>query len=232
MNFSHILPFVMTIGYVAGAAAITNNDMDVGAEPPRQQLLRKVLEDTPAAQHSGARHLQIFQNLFDPCPIIASQFPSGQVSCNCNVALTSGKIDYSCSWSDSVCVGATNTLGFCGTPVYSGTLNLFQLNVVNKICIQNINAIGNLVSFNEFCVNLTVNPRNDKVVSCTANLGDTICNRCVPCSGGGLNLDCQNAAAGAISNNSTCTAPLRTVTGLTKSKKATITKPFVPNFHF
>ena len=171
-----------------------------------------------------------FQNLFDPCPIIESQFPSGKVSCDCNVALTSGKIDYVCNWSDSVCVGATDTLGFCGTPVYSGTLNLFQLNVQNEVCIQVITAVGGLLSYDEFCVNLTVNPRDDKIVSCTANFGDTVCDRCVPCPGGGLTLDCQNAANGATT--STCTAPLRTVTRLTKSPKVAITKPFVPNFSF
>ena len=233
MKFSNILSFVVTIGYIAtGAATTTKNSdaADIDPDQPRQQFLRKVLEDTPVGQQHSGRQLQIFNNLFDPCPIIESQFPSGQVSCDCNVALTSGTIDYVCNWSDSVCVGATDTLGFCGSPVYSGTLNLFQLNVENEICIQDITAIGDLLPFDEFCVNLTINPRNDKVISCTANFGDTICNQCVPCSGGGgLTLDCQNVADGGTS---TCSTPLRTVTRLTKNRKVAITKPFVPNFTF
>ena len=243
MHFSFIFPFVVTIGSVVGiasaatttAAVTTHNDVDHGSEkhsPQSQQLLRRVLADTPSlddTHHGGSRHLQIFQNIFDPCPIIERQFPSGQVSCECDVALTSGRIDYVCQWSDPVCVGATDTLGFCGTPVYSGTLNLFQLNVENEVCIGEISAIGDLVPLDDFCVHLTINPRNDKVVSCTAQFGDTVCDRCIPCTGGGLTLDCQNVADGATTDT-TCTAPLRTVTRLSKNKQVAITQPFVPNF--
>ena len=221
MNVSRLLSFFVTIGFVATAAASAEDDTNVG----QQQLLRKVMDDTP---HPG-RQLQIFNNLFDPCPIIESQFPSGQVSCDCNVALTSGKIDYVCNWSDTVCVGASDTLGFCGTPVYSGTLNLFQLNVENEVCIQDITAIGDLVTLDDFCVQLTINPRNDKVVSCSASFGTTACARCIPCPGGGLTLDCQNVEDGATNEN-TCSQPLRTVTRLSKNKKLKITTPFVPNF--
>lgn len=229
MNFPRsIIPFMTIVGIVTATTS------DVNDEQPKQQLLRKAMNDVPTMDSD--RKLQILQNIFDPCPIIEGFFPSGQVSCECNTVLLSGSIDYTCNWDQEICVGGA-TLGFCGTPVYSGLINLFQTNVQNSICIADVSAVGDLLQFDDFCVDLTVNPRNDKILTCTASFGDIKCNSCIPCTNGGLNLDCGNVDGGATDTCTTTAADVRTVTNVkaTKSKKmkaqqVKIPKPFVPNF--
>lgn len=208
------LSFVfMTMTMVA--AAVDDNE----ASPQQHQLLRRVMDDVP----DHGRQLQIFQNLLDPCRFISNQFPAGKVACDCNVALATAQVDYTCTWSEPVCAGPA----LCGTPVYSGTLNVLQATLANEICLQDVTAVGDLVALGDFCVNLAINPRSEQVVTCSATLGAASCDSCLPCpdGSGGVLLNCLNLIDNGTGTN--CTN-IRTVTRLNSKKK--ITTPFVPNF--
>jgi hypothetical protein len=225
MNLEKIVTVLVVLLY-SFTEATNDNDS-------KQQLLRKAISNMPESLTSSSsmdqgRHLQILGNVLDPCSLIAGQFTIGQVNCECNAKVFRGTVDYTCTWISEICVGGDN--GLCGTPIYSGTLDAFKLNVENEVCIQGVSALGGLqVDLGDFCVNLVVNPRNDKLITCSATLGDIACNSCVPCPGGGLTLDCANVADGATDS---CSSPIQTITRLNKSnKKVQILKPFFPNFN-
>jgi hypothetical protein len=255
MIFTRIVPYCIVLTGVVSATFTVEEE-----EEKPQQLLRKAVSDVvptmmntmehhpeqvQVQQQQKQRQLQILGgggggNIFDPCRLIENQFPAGKVSCDCDVALLSGRVNYVCNWNADLCVGGggsatttINNLSVCGTPTYSGTLDLLKLTVQNEICIANANAVNGLVSLGDFCIDLSINPRNDKLLTCTATLGGITCNNCIPCRNGGITLQCGNAINGADSN--TCSTPIRTVTSLSKKSrtnpKVKIPTPFVPQFN-
>jgi hypothetical protein len=238
MNFYQaIAAFIALSSINASAHADINHKLD-DVKEGQQQLLRKAVADMPASlltstssSDDHARKLQIFQNLFQPCNLIENQFPAGQVSCECDVTLLQGTVDFSCGWTSEICVGGAN--GLCGTPIYSGTLDVFQTTIQNQICINGLSAIGSLLSIGDLCIDLTVNPRNDKILTCSATLGDIACSSCRSCSGGGLSLDCDNASDGAVDSctaNAGSTAAVRTISRVQSSKNR-IKQAYFPNFN-
>jgi hypothetical protein len=213
--------FILAVSLFLTATGIAAQGIE---EEAPQQLLRQAAANLPESLTTSehARSL-LFTNLLDPCSLITNQFPSGQVTCDCNLALLKGSLDYTCSWASEICVGGTT--GVCGTPVYTGSINAFQLSVTNEICVSGLSAIGGVLTVGDLCIDLDVNARSSKILSCSAQLGPIACASCLPCPGGGLSLNCGNVLGGAASN---CTStPVRTVTSLQSTTKI---QPFLPAF--
>jgi hypothetical protein len=186
-----------------------------GASEEKRDFLRKQVatdaDDVPQQR-------ELLPKLLDPCRLINAQF-QGQVNCVCDVSLFTGSVAFTCEYAKPICA-ASNTL--CGTPLYIGSVDILKTQATSQICVGSLTAAGAL-NIGDLCVDLTLNPTNNQILSCEASLGSLACATCRPCKGG-ISLNCANVVPGALD---TCT-PVALVTGVTGTKNKV--KPFLPNF--
>lgn len=204
MNLYRTVVFILSIAPFIGAEVVEE-------ESPQHALLRLAKENLPEAL-TKPEHTRSLLTIPDPCALIENQFPEGYVVCECQIGFLA--IDYVCTWQGQFCAGDT-----CAFPVYSGSVNLLGLTATNTICLNEL-TVGGTVNLGTLCVTLTVSPRSETIISCSATLLGIQCDSCGPCpGGGGIQLDCSNAADGARSVCIPFALPATTVTRLNSKKE-------------
>jgi hypothetical protein len=211
--------FLLISSVLALAHANTNVSQKDDSSAADRHLRRKKADSGSTIIEEQQGLLQQLPNISDPCSLLQDQF-TGDVSCECVLSPRSGSIGFTCTSAGPTCAGS-----LCGTPSYSGSIDLTSLTASSSICLVDLTPAT--PAGDQLCVDVKYRPAplsgGPTVTSCTATLGDVACTTCRPCKGG-VSLDCENVLEGA---EDSCT-PVDLVSGV--SGRSNIIDPFFPDF--